>query len=357
MSLPVKDQIRYWGIGLLVMAVTLWLLGDVLLPFVLGGAIAYFIDPVADRLERWGLSRVAATAVITVVSIILFAILALSVIPTLITQAIDLVQILPDLFSKLRAFADQHFPSLLEENSTARQTLAMIGEKLKEHGGDFLRTAVQSAMSLLNVMILLVIVPVVAVYLLLDWDRMVARIDNLLPRDHAPVIRQLASQIDATLASFIRGMGTVCLILGVYYAVALMAVGLQFGLVVGFIAGLVTFIPYLGALIGGALAIGLALFQFWGSWGHIGLVALIFVIGQVAEGNFLTPKLVGNSVGLHPVWLLLALSVFGALFGFVGLLVAVPLAAVLGVVTRFGVDQYMRSPLYRGLSGPPPGDG
>ena len=357
MSLPVKDQIRYWGIGLLVMAVTLWLLGDVLLPFVLGGAIAYFIDPVADRLEGWGLSRIAATAVITVVSIILFAILALSVIPTLITQAIDLVQILPDLFSKLRAFVDQHFPSLLEENSTARQTLAMIGEKLKEHGGDFLRTAVQSAMSLLNVMILLVIVPVVAVYLLLDWDRMVARIDNLLPRDHAPVIRQLASQIDATLASFIRGMGTVCLILGIYYAVALMAVGLQFGLVVGFIAGLVTFIPYLGALIGGALAIGLALFQFWGSWGHIGLVALIFVIGQVAEGNFLTPKLVGNSVGLHPVWLLLALSVFGALFGFVGLLVAVPLAAVLGVVTRFAVNQYLRSPLYRGLSGPPPGDG
>jgi predicted PurR-regulated permease PerM len=352
MSLPVKDQLRYWSLGLLVMVVTLWLLGDVLLPFVLGGAIAYFIDPVADRLERWGLSRIAATAVITVVSIILFVVLALSVIPTLITQAVDLIQILPELFSKLRAIADQHFPSLLEENSTARQTLAMIGDKLKEHGGDFLKTAVQSAVSLLNVIVLLVIVPVVAVYLLLDWDRMVARIDGLLPRDHAPVVRQLAAQIDATLASFIRGMGTVCLILGIYYAGALMAVGLQFGLVVGFIAGMVTFIPYLGALIGGALAIGLALFQFWGSWGHVGLVALVFVIGQVAEGNFLTPKLVGNSVGLHPVWLLLSLSVFGALFGFVGLLVAVPLAAALGVLARFGVGQYLDSRLYLGLSGP-----
>jgi len=198
------------------------------------------------------------------------------------------------------------------------------------------------------VVVLFVIVPVVAVYLLLDWDRMIARLDDLLPRDHAPVIRRLAGDIDATLAAFIRGMGTVCLILGTYYAAALMLVGLQFGLVVGFIAGLVTFIPYLGALIGGALAIGLALFQFWGDWVSIALVGGIFVIGQVIEGNLLTPKLVGNSVGLHPVWLLLALSVFGALFGFVGMLIAVPVAAALGVLTRFAVEQYQNSLLYVG---------
>ena len=179
---------------------------------------------------------------------------------------------------------------------------------------------------------------------------MVAEIDSLLPRDHAPVIRQLAKDVDKTLASFVRGMGTVCLVLGTYYAVALMVVGLQFGLVVGFIAGLVTFIPYLGALIGGALAIGLALFQFWGDWLHIGLVALIFMIGQMVEGNILTPKLVGKSVGLHPVWLLLALSIFGALFGFVGMLVAVPVAAAIGVLARFATGQYMSSKLYRGLS-------
>ncbi len=129
-----------------------------------------------------------------------------------------------------------------------------------------------------------------------------------------------------------------------------MVVGLQFGLVVGFIAGLVTFIPYLGALIGGALAIGLALFQFWGDWVSIGLVGGIFAIGQVIEGNVLTPKLVGNSVGLHPVWLLLALSIFGALFGFVGMLVAVPVAAALGVLARFVTGQYMTSRLYLGLS-------
>ncbi|MDK3018095.1 AI-2E family transporter [Pseudodonghicola flavimaris] len=350
MALPVRDQLRYWGFALAVFALMLWFLGDVLLPFVLGGAIAYFIDPVADRLERWGLSRLAATAVITIVAVLLFILMLLLVIPTLIGQLLDLVQLMPQLFKDLRSFVDTRFPTLLDNQSQVHQALASIGETLKSRGLELVQTVLGSAMSALNMVLLLVIVPVVSVYLLLDWDRMIAEIDLLLPRDHAPVIRQLAREIDKTLSSFVRGMGTVCLILGSYYALALMLVGLQFGLVVGAIAGLITFIPYLGALIGGALAIGLALFQFWGDWLSIGLVAGIFVLGQVAEGNFLTPKLVGGSVGLHPVWLLLALSVFGALFGFVGMLVAVPVAAALGVLARFGVQQYRYSLLYRGLT-------
>jgi predicted PurR-regulated permease PerM len=179
---------------------------------------------------------------------------------------------------------------------------------------------------------------------------MIARMDDLIPRDHATVVRRLARDIDATLSAFVRGMGSVCLILGLYYAVALMAVGLNFGLVVGLIAGLVTFIPYVGALVGGTLALGLGLFQFWGDWPSLAIVAGIFFVGQMIEGNYLTPKLVGSSVGLHPVWLLLALSVFGALFGFIGMLIAVPLAATLGVLARFATAQYLDSRLYRGLS-------
>lgn len=350
MALPVKDQLRYWGIATVVFAVVLWFLGDVLLPFVLGSAIAYFIDPVADRLEHAGLSRAAATAVITIIAVLVAVVMGLLVIPTLISQTIDLVNVMPQLLRDLQAFITKQFPSILVEGSTARQTLTSIGDAIKERGPALIESLVGSARSVLNIVILLVIVPVVSVYMLLDWDRMIARIDALLPRDHAPVIRRLAGEIDDTLASFIRGMGTVSLILGTYYAIALMVVGLQFGLVVGFVAGLVTFIPYLGAMIGGSLAIGLALFQFWGEWTSIGLVALIFVIGQVVEGNFLTPKLVGGSIGLHPVWLLLALSVFGALFGFVGMLIAVPVAAALGVLARFAVDQYLNSMLYRGQS-------
>jgi predicted PurR-regulated permease PerM len=252
----------------------------------------------------------------------------------------------------------------MDETSTLRQSLASIGQTIQAKGGDFLNSLFTSALSLLNIVLLFVLVPVVAFYLLLDWDRMVAQIDDYLPRDHAPAIRQLAKDIDATLASFIRGQGTVCLILGVYYAAALMLAGLNFGLVVGAVAGLISFIPYVGAIVGGALSIGLALFQFWGSvevvtgdtvtyttdWLRIAFVAAIFALGQVIEGNVLTPKLVGSSVGLHPVWLIFALSVFGALFGFIGLLVAVPVAASIGVFVRFALGQYKGGRLYRGLS-------
>jgi len=364
MALPARKQLKYWGLAAVIFAVVMWALGNVLLPFILGGAIAYMIDPLADRLERAGLSREGATAVITVAAVLTFLILLLLIVPMLVNQLIDLVQTLPQALSNLRDFAHDRFPALSEDNSRVQEVFGSLWKVLQDKSVSLLQTFVGSAMSLLNMVVLLVIVPVVSVYLLVDWDRMVARIDALLPRDHAPVVRKLAGEIDAVLSSFIRGMGMVCLILGSYYAVALMLVGLNFGLAVGFVAGLVTFIPYLGAIIGGVLAIGLALFQFWGAlegadgemirqgtdWIRIALVGGIFMIGQVVEGNFLTPKLVGNSVGLHPVWLLLALSVFGALFGFVGMLIAVPVAAVIGVVARFAVEQYLDSRLYQGQS-------
>ena len=350
MALPVRQQLMYWGIASAFFLFLLWALGDVLLPFVMGGAIAYFLDPVADRLERLGLSRALATTVITVVGIMVFVILTLIVVPMFVSQAVQLVNAAPDFARSIAVAIDQRFPTLLEEGSTVRQSLESIGKTIQSRGAELLEALLSSVASVVNVLVLVIIVPVVSIYLLLDWDRMIAEIDQLLPRDHAPTIRKLAREIDKTLSSFIRGMGTVCLILGAYYAIALMLAGLQFGLVVGFIAGLLTFIPYLGALFGGLLAVGLALFQFWGDWVHVIIVAVIFWIGQVAEGNVITPKLVGNSVGLHPVWLLLALSVFGALFGFVGMLVAVPVAAALGVVARFAVTQYKSSLLYRGMS-------
>ena len=364
MALPVREQAKYWGIATAVFLVIMWFLGDVILPFVLGGAIAYCLDPLADRLERAGFSRVAAVATITLIAILVFIILILLVVPTLIQQASALAETAPRLFERLQNFVAERFPQLQDADSTIRQQLAAIGEAIQSRGGALVEGLVNSALGLINILLLLVVVPVVAFYLLLDWDRMVARVDEMLPRDHAPTLRKLASDIDRTLASFIRGQGTVCVILGTYYAVALMLAGLNFGLIVGFIAGLITFIPYVGALVGGVLAVGLALFQFWGpaeaadgelirqgtDWLRIGIVAGIFAFGQFIEGNVLTPKLVGSSVGLHPVWLLFALSVFGSLFGFVGMLVAVPVAAMIGVVARWGIDRYKQSLLYRGQS-------
>ncbi|MEP3036266.1 MAG: AI-2E family transporter, partial [Pseudoruegeria sp.] len=331
MALSVKQQTTYWGLTATGFLLVLWGLGNVILPFVIGAAIAYFLDPVADRLERWGCSRVLATTIITLCAVFAFVLLVLLIVPVLIEQTAALFEIAPELFTQLKAFLLTRFPDLLDDSSTISQSLNSIGEALQAHGGEVLSSAISTAFSLINVVVLLVVSPVVAFYLLLDWDNMIAKIDSFLPRDHAPVIRKLASQIDRTLASFIRGQGTVCLLLGGFYAIALMLAGLQFGLVVGVIAGALTFIPYIGALVGGALAIGLALFQFWGEWVNIGIIAIIFAVGQVLEGNVITPKLVGSSVGLHPVWLLFALSAFGAVFGFVGMLIAVPVAASLGV--------------------------
>lgn len=351
MALPVRQQVTYWGVAAAGLGFALWGLGDVILPFLVGGAIAYFLDPVADRLERLGLSRVAATATIATIATVAFVILALAIVPMLVRQLGQLVETAPEIARRLQSFLTTSFPSLMEQGSVINETLASVGEAVKARGGELAQTVLSSAMGVVNAVVFIVVVPVVAFYMLLDWDRMVAKIDGWLPRDHAGTVRMLAQRIDRVLSGFVRGQISVCLILATFYAGALMAAGLNFGLIAGVIAGGLTFIPYVGALVGGALAIGLALFQFWGDWMSIGIVAAIFAAGQFLEGNVITPRLVGNSVGLHPLWLIFALSAFGTLFGFVGMLVAVPVAAVIGVLTRFALDHYLAGRLYMGLAG------
>ncbi|MFM2356120.1 MAG: hypothetical protein RLZZ528_1856, partial [Pseudomonadota bacterium] len=287
MALPVRQQALYWGIAAAVFFVLLWGLGSVMLPFLVGGAIAYFLDPVADRLERMGLSRTAATSLISVIALLVFVLLALLVIPMLVRQATQLVNSAPAIIAELQGFLTTKFPDLMDAESTVRDTLNALGRTIQSRGAELVSGLLSSARSVINAVVFIVVVPVVAFYLLLDWDPMIARIDSWLPRDHAPVIRQIGRDIDRVLAGFVRGQVSVCLILGTFYAVALMVAGLQFGLVVGAIAGLITFIPYVGSLVGGSLAIGLALFQFWGDWVQIGIVAGIFAIGQFFEGNII----------------------------------------------------------------------
>jgi len=195
-----------------------------------------------------------------------------------------------------------------------------------------------------------VITPIVAFYLLLDWDRAVASIDSVLPRRHVDTIRELAREIDATLSAFLRGQLLVCVILGSFYAIALTVAGLPFGALVGIFAGIISFVPFVGSMVGLLLSVGIAMAQFWGEWWHIALIAGIFLFGQAVEGNVLTPLMVGERVGLHPVWLIFSLSAFGYVFGLPGLLVAVPLAASIGVVARWGLKQYQQSQLYTGQS-------
>jgi predicted PurR-regulated permease PerM len=204
---------------------------------------------------------------------------------------------------------------------------------------------------------LMLITPVVAFFLLRDWDRIVAKIDDWLPRDHAEVIRQQVNLADRALAGFARGQATVCMILGTAYAVGWSLAGLEFGLVIGLVTGLLAFVPYAGAFLGLIVALAIAIGQFWPDYSSIAVVAMVFGVVQTTDASFITPRLMGHHVGLHPVWILFALLAGGALFGFVGVLVAVPTAAVVGVLVRFAIDRYLESSVFLGRGGQGDGGG
>ncbi len=352
MGLSSKKQLKWWGITALVLIAVFWILGGALLPYIAGAAIAYFLDPLADRLEKMGFSRVWATVVISLFTALIFVLALVLILPLLIDQLVGLARSAPELVAQFQNWLGERFPQIFVEDSMLRRGLLSLQNLLNDQGAALVNGVLNSSLAVLDFLILLVVTPVVSFYLLYDWDRLVAKIDIWLPREHAPTIRRLARDIDKVLAGFVRGQLTVSIILGSFYAISLVLVGLQFGAVIGLIAGIISFIPFVGSIIGGGLSIGVALFQFWDQPIWIAVVAGIFVIGQFVEGNFLTPKLVGGSVGLHPVWLMFSLSAFGTLLGFTGLLIAVPVAASIGVLGRFLMQQYMDGPLYKGPQAP-----
>ena len=324
---------------------------SILLPFLVGLAVAYFLDPICDWLESAGCSRTLATSLVTagffLVVVLAFALL----VPVLYKQAVQFAAQMPDLIERIEAKArpfiegvadlkasnEESFKNMLRESfGGVAKFLGRLGSQLASGVG-----------IIANMVALLIVTPVVAFYLLRDWDKLVSAIDGWLPCEHAPTIRGQFRLIDETLAGFVRGQFSVCLLLGVFYAIGLTALGLPFGAVVGLATGILSFIPYVGMLAGFGVGLGLAIANFNDPL-DVGLVIVVFVVGQVIEGNFLTPKLVGDRVNLHAVWILFALMGGGALFGFVGILLAVPVAAVIGVLIRFALGQYLASPLYGG---------
>ena len=348
-----RRQAVFWFAAAVLLLGFLFVFSSILLPFFAGMILAYFLDPVADRLERWGLSRMAATIVILILFVVVLILGLMLIIPILVTQLADFIARLPDYLSRLQALVTSFDPEWLSETVGVDPEALRSGiNSLLTQGAGFLSGLFASIWSsgktLIDIAGLFVITPVVAFYMLLDWDRMIARVDSWVPRDHLGTVRKIALDVDRAVAGFVRGQGTLCLILGVFYAIGLTLVGLNFGLLIGMFAGLISFIPYVGSLVGLALSIGVALVQFWPEWHWVVVVAAIFFAGQFLEGNILQPNLVGKSVGLHPVWLMFALFAFGALFGFVGLLVAVPAAAAVGVLVRFALSRYLASPMYRG---------
>ncbi|MFM9975151.1 MAG: AI-2E family transporter [Beijerinckiaceae bacterium] len=349
-----QRKIVFWLAALAIFIALIAVLSDVLMPFAAGLVLAYLLDPLADRLEKLGIGRLGATLLILITFVAMFVAFLVVVLPLFATQLTAFIEKAPGYVTRLQSLLTEQGGPLLQKIG-GEKVLVDLQKSLGDVVGQgmtwlgrFLTSLWSGGQALLGVLSLLVVTPVVAFYLLLDWDHMVAKIDSWIPVDQRETVRLLAGQIDTAISGFLRGQTLVCLILGGIYAIGLFALGLNFGVLIGISAGILSFIPYVGSLLGLIVAVAVAVAQFWPDATMVGLVLAVFAVGQFIEGNILAPKLVGETVGLHPVWLMFALLAAGSLFGFLGLLLAVPLAAAIGVLTRFALKQYLASPLHGG---------
>lgn len=353
-AMPYARQFRLWGIAFIVFLILLWVLQDVLLPFVVGMALAYFLDPIVERLAAKRMPRWAAVLCVLGSFVLFFVLLIMLAVPLIKQQITDLIAAMPIYAQRIQEIAGPLLAEITaqisnEDVERLREAAGNYAGSVLSWVGGLIEGIVTSTAAIANLLSVVVITPIVAFYMLNDWHKITGGIQGLLPRQHAGTIRGILLDIDKTLAGFVRGQLTVCFILGLFYAVTLSIAGLNFGFVIGLTSGLLSFIPFIGSGFGLIASVGVAAFQFQDVT-MVAIIAGIFFFGQLVEGNFLTPRLVGGSVGLHDVWIIFALMVGGSLFGFMGMLLAVPVAAIIGVLIRFFVKQYKASDLYNGTN-------
>lgn len=353
--MTLQRQVGFWIGGLAVLALALFVLRGILLPFVAGLALAYFLDPIVSRLELIRVPRIVGALTVIGAFVVVFVVLTVLIVPILANQLTAFVTRLPSYVVQLQALATEQNREWLQRVLGDRlpDVSRTIGDIVSQSTG-WVASFVQQSLwtggaTFLYIFALTIITPVVAFYLLKDWPRMMAKVDSWLPLQHRETILGLMREMNVAMAGFVRGQATVCVVLMIFYGMALTGAGLNFGLLIGLGTGFLSFIPYVGSITGLTLALGVAIVQFWPDWTMVLVILAIFGIGIFFESYVLYPNLVGESVGLHPVWLMFALFAFGALFGFAGLMLAVPLAASVGVLTRFAIRQYLASPLYTGV--------
>ena len=362
--MTLRTQVLVWVGFTAVVIFAVWLFRPILLPFVVGIALAYILNPLVSIMQRLRIGRGWSTAIVLLAVFGAIIGIVLLVAPLITSQIVGLAQGLPEYIAALNDLVQKTLPALIEwlgPERTAQLEASLV--QFVSNGSELIYNltaqVAQSGLTVLNTLAFIILTPVVAFYLLLDWEGMVKGIDDLLPREHRREIRTVLDQIDRSMAGVFRGQGSVILVLTVYYAAALSLTGLNFGLVIGLMTGLFSFIPFAGFLSGFVLSMGIALVQFGpaGNWWFVIIVFLVYMVGQFLEGNVLYPKLVGQSININPVWLMFALFAFGLLFGFVGLVLAVPLAAITATLTRYAVRRYKESALYHGERPPKPAPG
>ena len=355
-------HMTFWLVTALLFLGLIWLLNDILLPFVVGAAIAFFLNPLADRLAQTGMGRTVASALIIIVAGLVLVLFLILLGPHIADQLRQLVEKLPGDIKRLLSLFEGSARAWLggrfdEIEASFEQGLASMAQSWTTSMGWAVQQVWDRGLALVNLLSLLLITPVVAFYLLADWPRVVARIDDALPREHAPTIRALAGEINDTIAAFVRGQGTICLILVVIYSVGLTLLGLRYSLLIGLAVGLMSFVPVVGGALGLILAGGVALAQGWPDLTLLLKVVALFAAISIVDSSLLSPRIVGPKVGLHPVWLIFSVLAFGSLFGLVGVLIAVPVAAAIAVLVRFALRLYLESEVYRGTPPPPPAGG
>jgi predicted PurR-regulated permease PerM len=340
----------FWIAVLVVCALALWLVKDILLPFAAGIALAYMQAPLAGRLERLGINRVAAALLIVTVVLLALILPAVLLAPVLSEQAIASLAGIPSAASRLQAALAGLSPPWLQQilGADANRTPAELMAQATGHLSGFLDSMWSGGKAALSFISVALVTPVVTFYLICGWPRMIDTLYNWVPPRNRDGVRRIVGEIDNAISSFLRGQVAICLLVAIYFAVTLSLVGLKFALLIGLVNGVLSFIPYVGPTIGMIIGVGVAVEQFWPQWTPIAIVVAIFLIGQFIAGYVLGPKLIGANVGLPPVWLIFAMLGFGCLFGFFGLLIAVPLGAAIAILFRAALAHYLESPIYMG---------
>ncbi len=333
-----RDKFIVWGLGIFVMALFIYAIKGILLPFIVAFISAYFLNPAVELLHKKGLSRSVVVISITTLFFLLVISSILLLSPVLYRQMLELLHALPQyiiyvnqkIVPSFNIIIDKLGPDAVEN---ARNSIGNISGYMLKFFSVMVGNIWNSGLALVNILSLLFLTPIVTFYILRDWDIIINKIVKLFPVKHSDVIKAQLKEIDKALSGYIRGQTHVCLIMGIFYSIGLTLTGLEYGLFIGMATGILLFIPYVGMLFGCVVGLAVAFFQF-GDIFHIGIIASVFVIGQVIEGAFITPNLVGNKIGLHPVWIMFSLLAGGALLGLLGVLIAVPCAAIIAVLVR-----------------------
>jgi predicted PurR-regulated permease PerM len=350
MSYLQEKSFQFW---IMVAALTfcfILLFKSVLMPFVVGITLAYMLNPIVEKLTKRKLPRWLSAFFILAIFFVITLIAVLFAVPVLIREMIEFVQLMPSLFQKGEVWLATNLPMVEIPQSLDDINKEALSEKagdILNIGKDVLGNVLKGGMAIIGFISAFILIPIIAFYLMIDWPRLTAKIQDLVPEGNKKTVTGILSDIDKSLSGFIRGQLSVCFLLGLFYAIGLSVIGLQYGFFIGVASGILSIIPFVGSLFGLVASVGMAFYQF-GGWEYPLIAFIIFATGQLIEGNYLTPKLVGESVGLHPIWVIFVLMAGGALLGLLGMIIAVPVAAIIAVLLRHAISQYKQSTYYKG---------